>query len=206
MKKIITAIQENTSTLLSFIAAQLGMMIFGLVVMGACIRIGSTALTVIASLFSVGFYLALLYHKAWVMGGKDRIRIDGGRLEKMPLKGLLISFLANILNFVLAVLANIGFAFLKADDALYWGNQLYYITKGTGRFLHSFYIGILHLLQPYFEVPLTTGLTDIHPIWLLLLVLPALIACTVGYLMGSNNLRILGFFGIPMLDIDTKTR
>ncbi len=206
MKHIVTAIKENTSTLLSFIVAQLGMMIFGLVVIGACIGIGNTTLTIVASLFTIGFYLALLYNKAWLMGAKDRIRIDGGRLEPMPLKGLLIGALANLLNLVLAILANIGFAFLKADDVFHWGNQLYYTTKGLWRFLHSFYIGVLNLLQPFFQVPLTDGLFDIHPLWLLILLLPGLTACTAGYLMGSNNLRILGFFGIPMLSSDTKNR
>ena len=204
MKKILTAIRENTSTIVSFLAAQLGMMVFGLVVMSSCISLGITWLTVAASVFTIGFYLALIYNKAWLMGGKDRIRIDGGRLEPMPLKGLLVSAVANLLNILAGIIANIGFLLYDKTDLMGTsiGNQMYYIAKAISRFVQSIYIGVLNLIQPYFEVELAAGTTDIHPVFLLLIVLPSLLAATAGYLMGSHNLRSLGFFGIKQMNVN----
>lgn len=198
MSKIFTAIKENVSTLTSFIAIQLGMMIFGMIVIGAATGIGNTALLITASVFSVGFYLILLYNKAWLMGAKDKIRIDGGRLDKMPLKGLLLSFTANILNAILGILAIIGYFGINKDNITSFWAQLYAISKGIARFIQSFYIGFLNLLEPYFPAILN-GETEIHPIWLIVIIIPALLVCTLGYLFGSNNYRILGFFGIKML-------
>ncbi len=204
MKKILTAIKDNISTLFSLLAIQLGMMIFGLTVLAPCIHLGNIWLILAASLAAIAFYLVLIYNKTWLMGAKDRIRIDGGRLEAMPAKGFLITLIANLLNTVLGILAMIGYGLYDINDAIgsSAGNSMYSIAKAVARLLQGMYVGILNLLQPYFEIKLAGGMTDIHPIWLLIIILPALVAGTAGYLMGSHNLRILGFFGIRQMNVN----
>ena len=73
-------------------------------------HIATTALLII-SLFAIGFYFALLYVTAWEWGAKDKIRIDGGRMEPHSTKAIKISLLANSLNLFLSFVAAISFLF-----------------------------------------------------------------------------------------------
>ena len=57
------------------------------------------------SIFSMIFYFILIYYMLWEMGAKDKIRIDGGRMEPCKNKGLLLTLFANVPNLLLSFVA-----------------------------------------------------------------------------------------------------
>ena len=83
--------KENSYDIVRLYVNQLGIMIFSLLLYTA---VGSFSnetlsfwLSVFVSVFSVAFYLVLVYYVVWEIGAKDKIRIDGGRMEKFNNKG-----------------------------------------------------------------------------------------------------------------------
>ena len=91
---------------------QIGITIFGLVLSFAV----STAFRerddqiplLMVSIFSVLFYLFLLYSVAWEMGGKDRLSLDAQHASPRGGTGFLLSTLSEIPNFLLCLLMLIG--------------------------------------------------------------------------------------------------
>ena len=77
---------DNRQTVVRLILNQFGATVMGLLVTAAAHS--NDTLMLCASLFSTVFYLVLLYCVIWERGGKERIRIDGGRAAWKPLYGL----------------------------------------------------------------------------------------------------------------------
>ena len=95
------------------------------------------------SIFAMIFYFSLLYTVTWELGAKDKIRIDGGRLDRKTIrnKGTKLALLANIPNFILSFIS-----------ALTWGLYLLGVEAMQGvalifniitRLLMSMYLGVL---------------------------------------------------------------
>lgn len=57
------------------------------------------------SVFAMAFYFFLIYTATWDYGAKDKIRIDGGRMEKDALKGFKMGIFANLPMFLFALIA-----------------------------------------------------------------------------------------------------
>ncbi len=168
---------------------QFGLTVFGLLLYSAAKVSGNEALVVAFSIFSVLFYLFLLYVLMWETGAADKIRIDGGRMKRDVLKGLKTTLLANIPNYVFAVASTVSY--LCIDKALLdangnyvspkWALNVYAISQTVGFYLNSMYAGIADGL----------GIST-APYWLFILTVPALIVCGVGYWLGTKEL-----FGLP---------
>ena len=150
---------------------------------------GNKALTVGFSIFSAAFYLFLLYVLMWETGASDKIRIDGGRMKKDVFKGLKVTLLANIPNYVFAVISTV--AYLCIDKNLLdasgnftspvWALNVYAIAQTVGFYINSMYAGIADFL----------GVAT-APLWLFVLTVPALSVCGLGYWLGTKEL-----FGLP---------
>jgi hypothetical protein len=130
---------------------------------------------VLSSVFSVVFYLFLIYYMTWEIGAKDGIRVEHGRKRARPLTGLYMSLLANSLNFVLAVLA----AFIKPFGAV-------------AIMLQGMYAGIM-------TIKYKTGIVDgelvdlpLNDAWwsYFLIILPALLVSTISYIFGTKNIGL----------------
>ena len=98
--------RENGGIIGKLLLYQFGMTFFGIMLFSAAMAAQSQRiwLMVFASGFSTLFYLYLIYSVLWERGGQDRIRVDGGRAKREPLKGLWIILAANIPNIVIALL------------------------------------------------------------------------------------------------------
>lgn len=57
------------------------------------------------SVFAMAFYFFLIYTATWDYGAKDKIKIDGGRMERDRFKGLKMAILANVPILVFALVA-----------------------------------------------------------------------------------------------------
>ena len=114
-------LKENSDSIIKLFVNQLGMTIFGLLLSFA--TLSNKTLLAVTGIFSILFYLFLLYSSAWETGAKDKIKVDGKRAVAFPLKGLFLSIAANAINILLALLMNIGY-FLGNVFELKWAANL----------------------------------------------------------------------------------
>ena len=175
---------DNRQTIVRLILNQFGAAVMGLLITAAAAS--NEKLMLGASVFSTIFYLVLLYCVIWERGGKERIRIDGGRAAWKPLYGLYMGLLANIPNFLLAVLVLIGKIFGSIDGPFgyEWAGNLYAIVNVITRLWNAMYLGLIQTYSPY------------NPIVHFLDILPALVVCALGYYFGLENVRIFSIFDL----------
>ncbi|MBQ7922658.1 MAG: hypothetical protein IJ325_08795 [Clostridia bacterium] len=172
---------------------------FGAAVMGLMITMAASSsdnLMLFASIFASIFYVALLYSVVWEKGGQDRIKVDGGRAAYKPFKGLVMSLIANIPNFVLAILIAVGRYFGSTDGPFgyEWAGNIYAISNAIGRMWNGMYLGLIQTYIPF------------NPIAHFLDILPALFVCGVGYYIGLRNVRILSIFELKKPKKDTENK
>ncbi len=108
-------LKENSYDIVKFYITQLGISIFSHIMYHAGGAIGADSgitatIGICISVFAIVFYFFLLYTAAWDFGAKDKIRIDGGRMEPQKAKLLLMSLIANSLNLLLVLASTTGFA------------------------------------------------------------------------------------------------
>ena len=107
---------KNLDAISRLFIYHIAMCIFGLVVAIATVMLSTQfsgekeelgAITYIASAFAVLVYLGLIYVCMWEKGAADKIKIDGGRLNKNNARGILFWLIANSVN-IFMVLKQIG--------------------------------------------------------------------------------------------------
>lgn len=96
----------------------------------------------LVSIFSILFFLYLNYSQCWEIGAKDKLRIDAGRLESKPAKGLWLALGANVPNLISALLIGIG-AILDTK----FGQSMSMICDIISRFLNNMYFGVMNFLE-----------------------------------------------------------
>ena len=150
----------------------------------------SETLLLITSVCAIIFYLFLIYVQIWEIGGKDRILEDGGRRQKTPLRGLIVSLIAYIPMILMAILLLVTYPYGETMES---AGNLYMVINMLTRFLHAMYLGLAPLYSPE------------NPIVWLLVCLPMPVVAQFGYMLGNRNFRILGLFGIkPNLKDETR--
>ena len=81
--------KENIAMIWKVILTQIAMMIFGLIVVLATAMINEV-LCQVAGALSILLYLFVLYSHFIEKGNEDKIKIDGGRMEKKNFYGLFV--------------------------------------------------------------------------------------------------------------------
>lgn len=134
-------------------------------------------LCLVASIFSVVFYLFLIYMLIWEVGAKDRISVDVGKKPKRVHLGLWLSFLANIPNLILAVVCVIS-PNLRAIPTL----------------LQGMYWGIIRKIS--LPLGVNGAFIPISEFWFtyFIIAIPALLTCWLGYYLGFCNFKISRLF------------
>ena len=187
--------KDNSYDIVRLYINQIGITIFSMVLYAAVGFLEDSdlklELRIVLSVFATIFYLALIYTASWEYGAKDKIKVDSGKLRKLPGKGAILSFLANLPNFLIA-----GLAVICMTVYMSGGAEGFFTAFGVFnliiRFCSAMYIGII---QGVFS-----AVPDGNLLWLLesvgYLVLPLLsVAVTqLGYSFGSRNFRILSVF------------
>lgn len=104
-------------------------------------------LRIAVSVFSMVFYFVLIYYMLWEMGAKDKIRIDGGRMEPMKGKGMLLCLFANIPNFIISFVSLLLIVvFLIGGSQGVWSG--YVATYTINLFHESIYMGFIQGVVP----------------------------------------------------------
>ena len=115
---------KGTLTLIKLFINQLGVAIFSFFLYTAVGMIDDPGLkrglNIAVSIVSILFFCFLLYTVSWEWGAKDKIRIDGGRIQEFKYKGVLISLYANVINFVIAFVAFISVLIFMISQPTNW--------------------------------------------------------------------------------------
>lgn len=176
---------------------QIVISIFGFSLALAATRGEHYTLLMITSIGAILFYLILIYYSAQKVGTHDKVTVDLGRRTFKPFTGTLVSLLANTPNLILAVIITIiNFA---SEDG---GSG---VPRAIALLLNGMYQGLLATIQ--------VGGTAEEPVWLnscwwvfWLLVLPALLVSTLGYIAGVKDWHLTGLSTPELPESDRPTR
>lgn len=172
-------------TMVKLFLNQFAIGLFGAVITLALSKIGgddeslSDTVMIVASVLATLFYMFLTYTTIWTVGAKDRISSDVGKLSVMPMRGVLISLIANVPGLVVAILYTIS------EFAGQTGMKL--AMRVVTLFLNGMYYGFL--------AGAPAGAADeaklLNYWWMYFLVLlPAIIVTGVGYYLGTRNFHL----------------
>ena len=174
-------LKQNGHNIFKLIITQVGITMFGLMLSMATYE--NDTLLLLTSIFSVGFYLVLLYTSCWDCGSHEKVRVDAKRLRYQPWKGLWLALAANVLNFLLAAAVFISGTMITdfAAGLPAGAYKVYFTFRYITQFLLGMYSGLVILYAPY------------NTYVFFLVILPSLAVCALGYYFGVHDRRLLGF-------------
>lgn len=174
---MIDFIKKNYRFALKLFANQVGMTIFGLMVIIATKmlsqKIGNDVIYHCAGVLSILMYVYLIYTAVWEKGSEDKIRIDSGKIKENKLYGLYVSLLANSINLIMGII--IAVCALLQNTAFFasLGNTCIIINS----YINGMYLTVINLIKsPYTH---------------LLITLPAIIVSTLSYISGIKGQRYI---------------
>lgn len=156
--------------------------IFGFSLVMAAGQAESALLRNVTSVFSVLFYLFLIYITAWDIGYRDKVSVDCGKKKRTPWKGVRISLCANALNYVLAIL--IALAALIDAQAI---DSIGAVATFATVFLEGMYTGLLAN---------SVGGVVLNSVWAIyfLLPIPAIAVSGIAYQLGVHDVKFTSVF------------
>ena len=176
---MITFLKKRSYDLVCMFVTQLAISLFGLALAFA-VPINQAPLRIGTSVFSVLFYLFLIYTRLWELGYKDHNAFNRGEAGLSRLEGLYMGLGASSINLIVATLILIGwFSSNTAIDAIAGGATVAaLLTEGM-------YIGILSTAVG--DVVLNTV-----PFMYFAITLPLIITSLLAYLAGIHDFKIFG--------------
>ncbi len=185
--------KENSYDIIRLLINQIGITIFSLILytsLGAVnVEEGTKRMFNVAlSVFAMLFYFALLYTVAWDWGAKDKIRIDGGRMQPDKFKGAKMAFFANVPNFILTLVCVLTFTVF-----LLTGNQgCETVSRVFDLIIRLFMSMYLGLLQGIFSALRSNENMFYFAQAIGYFVIPvlAILATQLGYTMGTKEKKI----------------
>ena len=170
---MLTFIKENYRTSLKLFINQMGMTVFGLIVLIAA-KLLNNVVFHCAGVLAILMYMYLLYTAMWEKGSEDKIRIDAGRIKENKLYGLYVSLIANFLNILFGIIIVITSFF--AENVAFCGD-IYGAIKIIDTYINGMYMSLTYSVKT--------------PFIYLIIVLPALLVSTVSYISGINGQRYI---------------
>ncbi len=179
-------VKENSSVIVKFLLTHVVMSILGIMVGLALLGIegdveGISAIAIIGSAFTIGFMCFMHYDDMYFVAVKEGIRerAEGKKLDL--LKGLKITLIAYSPVIIVGFIAIAVNAFAgNVENAAVVPMLIYYILQGS-------YLG-LYKLRLFF------GLTG----YILITLMPALVAGTLAYALGLKDKTLRGLFGMKV--------
>jgi hypothetical protein len=170
---------------------QFAISIFGFVLAMATIKSKNNALTIGVSAFAVVFYLFLIYTMTWEIGAKDKISVDVGKKPYRPHTGALMSLIANIPNYIIAILYLIGYPNRAASKLCSGARLASLITEGM-------YLGIIRTISINGKL--------LHDFWwtYFIITIPAIFTSWLAYYLGHRNFRFFAGIGKAKPDAANK--
>lgn len=188
-------IKDNLHTIVKLFVNQIGVAIFAFMLYTAigAMRLEASAtrtVNLLISIFSLLFYLFLLYTVVWEIGAIDRIAVDTGREKKQPLKGMILSAVSNLPNFLLGGVCILLIA-LHLSTGAEGPKTAFGILNLIYRMLDSIYLGIVSFVFPTVTEDVAVYLYQ-SILFVALLLIPILV-CQAAYAMGFAEIRVFKF-------------
>lgn len=164
---------------------QFAVSLFGSTLAMATTSSGNRTLTIVVSICAVLFYLFLLYVMTWEIGAQDKIAVDVGKKEYRPFTGFVMSAIANIINFVIAIVFTVGYPSMMAGEE--WGSNICAVVKVLLFLLEGMYLGVATAIK--IDV---AGISQaLNNLWwpYFLMPLPAILTCGIAYYLGHKNIH-----------------
>ena len=138
--------RRNTHLILRLFVNQIGMTFFGLVLTMAVTRMENPSFKVWVSVFSILFYLFLIYSVMWDAGAANAVPIETGRMQHDKLFSLKASLWASVPNFALAFLMVVS-CLLGVVGKLGWAGGAYAVFHIIAGLFEAMYLHALEGLQ-----------------------------------------------------------
>ncbi len=186
LRGLMTWLKTNSYTVVRLLLNQFGIAVMSIMLVAITQSPNQKHLMLLACVYATVFYLSLLYLAMWQEGAQDRIRVDAGRASPRRLQGLFLALAASIPNILIFLFMLVGYLFGSAA----WAQGMYGIAHTAAVLWEGMYTGIINFILP----PATTASMSIgYLIAYAITLLPTLLVCTLGYLMGHSERRLFGF-------------
>lgn len=175
--------KNHSYDMITMLLNQIAIAMFGFTLVLAAMKIDNDALRNVTSIFSILFYLVLLYIKAWDIGFKDKISVEQSKKANNPMRGALISLCANAINYFLAI-----FIMLRALlPNVSFFKSIGGVAQAIAVFAQGMYTGVL-VNQ--------VGGAPLNAYWIsyFIIPLPAILVCGLAYYFGLHDVKHTGFF------------
>ncbi|MDD6980532.1 MAG: hypothetical protein PUJ21_02170 [Clostridia bacterium] len=191
--------KKNSYEIVRLFLNQFALAVFGIVlVMASRMWKGGSFnwLSLVASIFSILFYLYILYATLLEMGMKHKVKIDNGTLQADKHYGLKIMLFAQVPNFIILILMFFGWLFGYAVASGSFAQGMYGIMQIIMYFLQSMYDGLIGAILPASLLETLTAISGFL-VWLayFLSVIPAILVSWGSYILGLHDKKL--FFGHP---------
>lgn len=175
-------LKDHSYDMVRMFLNQFATAIFGFSLVMAAGQAQNPTLRNVTSVFSIVFYLFLIYITAWDIGYRDKGAVDSGRKKRTPWKGVRISLCANVLNFLLAIFIALA-ALIDAETIDSIGAVATFVTV----FLEGMYTGLLAN---------SVGGVVLNSVWVLyfLLPIPAIAMSGIAYQLGVHDVKFTSVF------------
>ena len=204
--------QSNGRTVINLLVNQIVLIFFSFIL--GMVTVKHSALYACVSVFCILFYFFLLYTMCWEIGAKDKLRVEGGRMDPAPFKCVWLALAANAVNLLSALTACISKLFLPfAEDMSLWqrlSSPAVHPDSATAEaaetaiegllaadcpvWLHSLYSiseAITRILLYMFR-GLEKLIAPENPLIHLASIGATVLVCGMAYYLGSKNFRFLG--------------
>ncbi len=186
---MLSFLKNNSYLIVRLILNQFGMTVFGLMTSMAAAAVdtalsggGEVTRTCMfwVSVFAVFFHLYINYMALKEEGQKDKIRLDAGRAEYTPLRGLYISLAASAVNFLLGIIIVI-MGLIPADFAIGAGGS----CKILAAVIQAMYWGLMLGASD------VSTIAELPSFWFIIIPIPSVICGWISYRNGLNDVNLL---------------
>ena len=130
MKTLREFISEHSGMMIKFVAYQIAMSFFGMMMFMSIYAINEAYLKA-AGIFCIAFYASILGTSLWEEGQKDRIRVSGGRLKKDVFTGIKICLVPYSVTILMSIVyAVCGFAAPESTVYAFLNIALKFVLSG----------------------------------------------------------------------------
>ena len=170
--------------------------LFGTMLSMATSAIKKPIFSLAVSLFSIAFYLVLLYTMIWEIGAKDKISVDVGKKTYRPMTGLYMGLIAAIPNLFFALVYSIGYPFMGTHE---WAGVMGLVVRLYTILCEGMYLGVMTTLPLLAEVKLMSMWWTYY-----LITVPAIATAMLAYYIGHKDFRLFAFLFAKKNDAKVK--
>ena len=161
---------------------QFALGLFGAVLAMATAK--NAVLSIVVGIFSILFYLFLIYTVTWDVGAKDKISIDCGKLKPRPYLGILLSLIANVPNLIIAILYTVFRVALPENG------DIAAVIRVIAFYFEGMYQGIMSKITIGTQIVdgAEVGIRMFEYWWsYFVIIIPAVLVTGIAYWLGIKN-------------------